>query len=61
MQEAADQAAAAAKQEKDFWLLLESQDPPLTPQSSWVALRRKVRQEYLAISASDLLLSLCML
>ena len=47
MQDAADQAAAAARHEEDFWVLLEMQDPPLTSKSSWPALRRQVCQMHL--------------
>ena len=42
LQAAADRAAAVALCEEEFWGLLEGQDPPLTPQSSWPALRRQV-------------------
>lgn len=42
MQAAADRAAAIAVHEEDFQHLLETRDPPLTPQSSWPALRRQV-------------------
>lgn len=42
VQAAADRAEAVAMCEEDFQDLLESMDPPLTPQSSWPALRREV-------------------
>ena len=42
LQEVANQAAAAARHEEEFWGLLETQDPPLTRHSSWLALRRLV-------------------
>lgn len=45
LQAAADRAAAVALCEEEFWGLLEGQDPPLTPRSSWPALRRQVAQD----------------
>lgn len=42
LQEVANQAAAAARQEEEFWGLLETQDPPLNRHSSWLGLRRQV-------------------
>lgn len=42
LQAAADRAAAEALCEEEFWGLLEEQNPPLNPQSSWPALRRQV-------------------
>ncbi|KAL0031978.1 hypothetical protein WJX79_009976 [Trebouxia sp. C0005] len=45
LQAAADRAAAVASCEEEFWGLLEGQDPPLTPRSSWPALRRQIAQD----------------
>lgn len=45
LQVAADSAAAVAKSEDDFQGLLQSLDPPLTPRSSWPALRRRIGQD----------------
>lgn len=45
-QAAADRAAAEALCEEEFWGLLEEQNPPLNPQSSWPALRRQVTPLY---------------
>ncbi|KAL3149568.1 hypothetical protein ABBQ32_002344 [Trebouxia sp. C0010 RCD-2024] len=45
LQAAADRAAAIAVHEEDFQHLLETRDPPLTPQSSWPALRRQISQD----------------
>ncbi|KAL0019460.1 hypothetical protein WJX77_005863 [Trebouxia sp. C0004] len=45
LQAAADRAAAVALCEEEFWGLLEGQDPPLSPRSSWPALRRQIAQD----------------
>ncbi len=47
LQAAADRAAAIALCEAEFWGLLEGQEPPLTPQSSWPALRRQVQTHWI--------------
>ena len=41
LQAAADRAAAVLMCEEDFWDLLQTQEPPLTPRSAWPPLKRQ--------------------